>query len=72
MDSSTSLVPVSNADSVADHSVTTKPGSNGPEPCPVCGQSGAHLWLQAPDRLHGRQKKYTLMNALPGLFARLA
>lgn len=31
-----------------------------PEPCPVCGQAGAQEWLRAPDRLHGRQEKYTL------------
>jgi 2-polyprenyl-3-methyl-5-hydroxy-6-metoxy-1,4-benzoquinol methylase len=28
--------------------------------CPVCGQAGAQDWLRAPDRLHGRQEKYTL------------
>lgn len=57
MDSSASLVPVS----AADHEAATKGGNNAPEPCPVCGQSGARVWLQAPDRFHGRQKKYTLM-----------
>jgi SAM-dependent methyltransferase len=29
--------------------------------CPVCGQMGAREWLRAPDRLHGRQQKYTLL-----------
>jgi SAM-dependent methyltransferase len=31
------------------------------ELCPVCGQAGAQEWLRAPDRLHGRQEKYTLV-----------
>jgi SAM-dependent methyltransferase len=31
------------------------------EPCPVCGQADAREWLQAPDRLHGRQEKYRLV-----------
>jgi SAM-dependent methyltransferase len=57
MDSSASLVPVS----TAEHGATTKRGNDGPQPCPVCGQSGAHAWLRAPDRFHGRQEKYTLM-----------
>jgi len=35
------------------------------ERCPVCGQVGAREWLQAPDRLHGRQEKYTLLRC-PG------
>jgi SAM-dependent methyltransferase len=30
------------------------------ERCPVCGQTGAQSWRQAPDRLHGRQEKYTI------------
>jgi SAM-dependent methyltransferase len=29
--------------------------------CPVCGHADAKTWLQAPDRLHGRQMQYTLM-----------
>jgi len=29
--------------------------------CPICGQTGAQEWLRAPDRLHGRQEKYTLV-----------
>lgn len=30
-------------------------------PCAVCGQSGAHEWLRAPDRLHCRREEYTLV-----------
>ncbi len=29
--------------------------------CPVCRQAGARGWLRGPDRLHGRQEKYTLL-----------
>jgi SAM-dependent methyltransferase len=35
------------------------------ELCPMCGQPGAQEWLRAPDRLHGRRHKYTLMRC-PG------
>jgi SAM-dependent methyltransferase len=31
------------------------------ENCPGCGRSGAREWLRAPDRLHGRREKYTLV-----------
>lgn len=61
MNSTTSLVPVSDADSVIAQKVTAMPGDRGPEPCPVCGQPGARIWLQAPDRFHGRLDKYTLL-----------
>ena len=59
MDSSTSLTPVSEWDLDAN-------GENGlrdrnSEPCAICGQGGAREWLRAPDRLHGRQEKYTLL-----------
>jgi|SRR5208282_2207294 len=64
MDSSTSLVPVSNPELVMDRKVKTKLGSHGSESCPVCGQSGARVWLQAPDRFHGRQEKYTLVRCM--------
>jgi SAM-dependent methyltransferase len=36
------------------------PASHCLELCPVCGGAGAQEWLRAPDRLHGRQEKYTL------------
>jgi len=29
--------------------------------CPICGQAGGQLWLQGPDRFHGRQDKYALV-----------
>lgn len=35
--------------------------ADGPEPCPICGQTGAREWLRAPDRFHGRQEQYTLL-----------
>lgn len=57
MDNRAPLVTVS----AADHSTTTKRGNDGTESCPVCGKSGARFWLQAPDRFHGRQEKYTLV-----------
>lgn len=38
-----------------------RPNSRCAELCPVCGQCGAHKWVGAPDRLHGRRDKYTLV-----------
>jgi SAM-dependent methyltransferase len=32
-----------------------------PGPCPVCGASGAQVWLRAPDRFHGRHNQYSLV-----------
>ncbi len=29
--------------------------------CPVCSQSAGREWLTAPDRLHGRRERYTLV-----------
>jgi 2-polyprenyl-3-methyl-5-hydroxy-6-metoxy-1,4-benzoquinol methylase len=65
MDDRATLAPVSGPNSVADPDVTTTCGSHGPGPCPVCGHAGAAVLLQAPDRLHGRQEKYTLVRC-PG------
>jgi SAM-dependent methyltransferase len=31
------------------------------ESCPVCGTAGPRLWVQGPDRLHGRAEDYTLL-----------
>jgi SAM-dependent methyltransferase len=45
----------------ATEEVTTTGGSQNPGPCPVCGKTGAFHWLNAPDRLHGRQEKYSLV-----------
>jgi SAM-dependent methyltransferase len=58
MDSSSSLAPVPKTDWVADGA---KPDRRGPEPCPVCGKTGAQEWLRAPDRFHGRREPYTLV-----------
>lgn len=46
---------------VEDQKLPSKFGTQYPESCPVCGQSGPEFWLQAPDRLHGRPEKYTLV-----------
>jgi SAM-dependent methyltransferase len=35
--------------------------SDAPRQCPLCARTGARLWLQAPDRLHGRREQYTLL-----------
>jgi SAM-dependent methyltransferase len=52
-------VPDRDLDAVHEDGVQAK--NQSPEPCPICGQDGAQDWLQAPDRLHGRQEKYTLV-----------
>ncbi len=54
------LAAVPEPDWVANREDEARPKNHGPEPCPVCGQAGAQEWLRAPDRLHGRQEKYTL------------
>jgi SAM-dependent methyltransferase len=64
MNSSTPLVPVTEPEAAADHIVPTTPEQRHPEVCPVCGESGARVWLRAPDRFHGRQEKYTLLRCL--------
>jgi SAM-dependent methyltransferase len=51
---------LSGLDQATQREKTTGPGGHGIEPCPVCGHAGSREWLQAPDRLHGRQEKYTL------------
>jgi SAM-dependent methyltransferase len=61
MDSSASLAPVSEPDLAADHRVATTDRRHDRKPCLVCGHVGAREWLRAPDRLHGRQQKYTLL-----------
>jgi SAM-dependent methyltransferase len=40
-------------------------GVSEPGPCPACGASGAPMWLQAPDRFHGRRQLYKLVRC-PG------
>lgn len=65
MDNSTSMTPISTPDSVGGREDGAGPGRHGLELCPICGQAGAQKWLRAPDRLHGRQEKYTLVRC-PG------
>jgi len=57
---SSSSAPGPEPDRVGDREDGASPRSQGPEPCPICGQTGAQEWLRAPDRLHGRHEKYTL------------
>ena len=59
MDSSTSLATVSGWTSHANGESELR--DHNPDLCPVCGHAGAREWLRAPDRLHGRQEKYTLL-----------
>jgi SAM-dependent methyltransferase len=46
-------------DAVHEDGVQAK--NQSPEPCPICGQGEAQEWLRGPDRLHGRQERYTLL-----------
>jgi SAM-dependent methyltransferase len=46
---------------LADRDVSVKPTNHGPQPCPVCGNMQAQEHLKGPDRLHGRQERYTLV-----------
>jgi SAM-dependent methyltransferase len=57
---SSSSAPVPEPDRVADREDGASPRSQGPEPCPICGQAGAQEWLRSRDRFHGRQENYTL------------
>jgi SAM-dependent methyltransferase len=52
---------ISEARQVVDQEAITALRSSDPGPCPVCGASGAHSWLRAPDRFHGRRDQYTLV-----------
>jgi SAM-dependent methyltransferase len=56
-----SLASIPKADQAADRKDGATPKNHGPETCPLCGPVGAQEWLRAPDRLHGRQEKYTLV-----------
>jgi SAM-dependent methyltransferase len=58
---SLSSPPIPALDADAGQDKGAGPGSHGPEPCPICGQADAQMWLRAPDRLHGRQERYTLV-----------
>ena len=46
---------------VADRDDRVSAKNEGEESCPVCGHVAAQQWLRGPDRLHGRQEKYTLV-----------
>jgi SAM-dependent methyltransferase len=46
-------------DRAASHEEEAAP--HGVELCPICRQAAAREWLRAPDRLHGRKEKYTLL-----------
>lgn len=59
MESSTSLTLDLDTKLAGDRS--SQLGYDGPEPCPICWQTGAREWLRAPDRLHGRKEQYTLL-----------
>lgn len=56
-----SLAPVFEPGLAGDRENGAGRRSEGSESCPVCGQSGAREWLNAPDRLHGRREVYTLV-----------
>jgi SAM-dependent methyltransferase len=53
--------PAPEQERVGDREDRSSARSYGPEPCAVCGQGDAQEILRAPDRLHGRQEKYTLI-----------
>ena len=59
MDSSTLLVPVSGREPTANSENGVR--ERDPETCPICGTAGPQLWVQSPDRLHGRSEEYTLL-----------
>src|ERR1017187_2744004 len=46
---------------VADREDGAMPKNHVLAACLVCGQVGPKEWLRGPDRLHGRQEKYTLV-----------
>jgi SAM-dependent methyltransferase len=57
MNSSTSIASGSEPGTNAK----SEPATHGSDECPACGQTSVREWLQAPDRLHGRQENYTLL-----------
>jgi SAM-dependent methyltransferase len=61
MHNSQSMTPILTPEAVGICEDEAGPGSHGLDLCPICGQAGAQEWLRAPDRLHGRREKYTLV-----------
>ncbi len=57
----TSFTLLTKRESEADSSGGISGHGTVPEPCAACGQTNALEWLQAPDRLHGRQVPYKLL-----------
>jgi SAM-dependent methyltransferase len=47
------------------HCTSGAPDSCKPKSCPICGKCGAGVWLETPDRFHGRREYYTLVRC-PG------
>lgn len=72
MKSTTFFTSVSDRESGADRQGTASCKGPVPETCAVCGQAGAHKWLRAPDRFHGRQEQYTLARCPCCLFVWLS
>lgn len=56
-----SLSAASEVGSPAEDNRSASPTRDGMEACPVCDATGAKPLLRAPDRLHGRQERYTLV-----------
>ena len=65
MESRTSVASIPEPGSDRGYKEVAWPGSPSAEPCPICGRRDAQVWLRAPDRLHGRQERYTLLRC-PG------
>lgn len=62
MNTSSSLDPISDQGLRANRE--SGPTGHCPEACPICGRADGHEWLHAPDRLHGRRERYTLLRCL--------
>jgi SAM-dependent methyltransferase len=57
----TTLSSGSKPDRTADRNGGAWPIGRHRDSCPGCEQTGAREWLRGPDRLHGRQERYTLV-----------
>jgi len=58
------LAPSREPVQVGDDEARGAPTSHSDELCPICLQAGTQVWVQAPDRFHGRQENYTLLRCL--------